>query len=786
METKTTATEPVKFDWYWPDGSKAARGPRLAFDIETNGLLPEVDSMWSLCIRDIDTKEEWSCCPADGFPSLEEGLERLSKASLIVGHNIISYDIPVIKHLYPGWDFEGIARDTLLLAKMIWPMEALKDLDAPRLYRKELENAGVQIRPGQIPGRLMGAQKLEAWGYRMKLQKGEYVEDVLTHGKLLAADPAYEVPEELRPLIVPEAETYGRTKTRLMPWKAWNLPMQRYCEVDVDVTVRLFTLIEEHLTGTAKAAKGVGWSPQCVVLEHETWEHCLKQEARGYGFDMDGAVELASTLKNRQAELHKALREVFGSWWAPVTGVDPRKGSLPARDRSEKSKLPAITSKRVSEKTGKELKPYVGPPLIHYTTDSPFVSFRRVRFNPKSRAHLGKRLQELYGWKPTEFGGKNGDQAKVDETTIKEIADSIIPEDLKQTILEEFVISKTLGQLADGNKAWINLRADDGRLHGRVDPLGTISHRGAHKDPNLGQVPAVSVDEKKDENGKVISKEIVWGWEGGFGAECRGLFEPGVPGWKQTGSDAAGLELRLLGHYLWPYDGGEFARRVSTPGLDIHAENAKITGLSRAETKTVTYAFLYGAGALKLGIGVGIKDEEIEELANSGAARSYLHWLKTKTKLPAPDQKTLALTMRGQEVKKKFLSGITGLKELQEDLKAEAKQYGFIKGLDGRKLYIRKAHAVLNQALQGGGAIVCKMWMIGSAKELEARNIKWGEDYAQMAWVHDECQYEHKPELTDVFPEVSRLAMKAVARELDFRGELDTDTKSGSNWRECH
>lgn len=762
----------TNWDWFWPDGKKVGtNGKRLAFDIETNGLLPEVDRCWSLCIRDIDSQDRWSCSSEAG--DIEDGLRVLAEASMIVGHNIIGYDIPVLKHLYPEWDFKGIARDTLVMAKMIWPMELLKELDFPRWRREE------------IPGQLIGAQKLEAWGYRMGLQKGEYVADVLEHGKALAANPDYEVPEELLPLVTEEVEAYGKTRTRLLPWRAWNGPMQRYCDTDVDVTVRLFSLIEGHFNGTGKAAKGVAWSPSSVVLEHDVWEHCLRQEAHGFGFDLESAVELAADLKNRQAQLNRQLREVFGEWWEPQ--ADPKMGTRPARDYSEVAKgFPEVTLRRYSEKTGKELKPYVGPPKISYSVDAPFVPIKRVKFNPKSRAHLGKRLQDLYGWQPTEFGGKNGDQAKVDETTISEISTSILSEDLKSIILEDFVVSKTLGQLADGNKAWINLVSPDGRIHGRVDPLGTVSHRGAHKDPNLGQVASVSVEEKKDANGEIVEKTVIWGWKGGFGAECRSLFRPGTRGWTQSGTDASGLELRMLGHYLWPYDNGEFARRVSTPGLDIHAENAKITGLSRAETKTTTYAFLYGAGNLKLGLGVGVEDHEIEGLITSGAAKSYLKWLSSKTKLPRPDDRTLALTMRGAEVKKKFLAGITGLKDLQQELQKEGEAYGFIVAIDGRKLSIRKSHATLNQALQGGGAIVCKKWMLIVTSLLEDQGMVWGKDFGQMAWVHDELQIEHRIGLEAEIAEASTKAMQLTAASLDFRGELASETKHGSNWMDCH
>lgn len=765
-----------QFDWFFEETPREGR--RLAFDIETDGLLDTVSTVHSLVIKDIDTGEVWSCIPEDnpaypdsGYSDIDWGLHLLETASIVFGHNIVGYDIPVLQKLYPEFRLDGIARDTLMLAKMIWPMDALKQLDFPRWRR------------GTLPGQLIGAHKLEAWGYRLGLQKGEYSAKVKElnkefqdHGDLSL------IPEEYHPLLT----TDERGQRKLYEWAAWCKPMQDYCEVDVEVTHKLLDLITGHLDGSTKAAKGIGWHPQSVKLEADMWQLCLDIEARGYGYDKEAAIKLTSELKNRQSELEVKLREVFKPWWQPLD--DPIKGVYPKADRSEVVKeLPEVTIRRYSEKTGKELKPYVGHPKAHYSTDARFVRIKWTPFNPKSRQHLGDRLQAVFGWVPTEFGGAKGDQAKVDETTIKAIPPEVLPVDLKEMILEYLVVSKTLGQMADGRKSWNDLCKEDGRLHGRVDPLGTVSHRGAHNNPNLGQVPSVHVDETKDETGKVVSKEIIEGWKGGFGGECRSLFRPGVMGWKQTGTDAAGLELRKLGHYLWPYDDGEFARRVSTPGLDIHAENAKITGLSRAETKTATYAFLYGAGNLKLGMQVGLGDDEIDDWADAPSAKSYVAWAKRTFKdFVHPDRKTMAYLGKGADVKQKFLSGITGLKELQAAVQDEGKQFGFIIALDGRKLSIRKAHASLNQLLQGGGSIVCKKWLLEMDKILRTRGLERYIDYALMAWVHDEGQYEHRPGLEEIIAEVSREAMQATARYYDFRGDLATDSKSGSNWKDCH
>lgn len=743
---------------------------RLAFDLETNGLLPELTTIHSLCIKDLDTSQVWSLRqhvdPVDY--NVADGLLQLQNAEYITGHNILSYDIPAIQKLYPWFKPKGEVRDTLIMAKMIWPVDRLKDLDFPRW------------RAGKLPGQLIGAHKLEAWGYRMGQMKGEYSATVKEYAKKLKEEGIDAVPEELRVLVTVDS----KGDPTLDPWLAWNQPMQDYCVQDVEVTHALWNLIQGHFDGTGKAAGGVGWSARSIDLEHRTWLHIDKETARGYGFDKEGGVKLAAKIKTRQAELEKELVKAFGSWWEPQD--DPKTGAAPARAYSEKlTQFPDITVRRVSEKTGKELTPYVGPPQAHYSPDAPFVRIKRVTFNPKSRQHLGDRLQEVYGWVPTEFGGKNNDQAKVDETTLKTIPESVLPKDLREVILEFLVNAKTLGQLSDGNKSWIGLVQEDGRIHGRMDTLGTVSHRGAHKDPNKGQVP--SVTKAKDAEG--VEREVL-GWKGGFGVECRTLWGPGKPFPWQTGVDCSGLELRLLGHYLWEFDGGEFARRVSTPGLDIHAENAKITGLSRAATKTVTYAFLYGAGALKIGLGVGVPDEEIDALADSPAAKSYIAWLKRamKHKFIMPDRSTLAHTMRGQEVKKAFLEGIAGLKDLNKSLTDQAKAQGFIVALDGRKLSIRKEHATLNQALQGGGAIVCKEWMLETDRVLKEEE-RWVEDkdFGQMAWVHDELQFEHMEEAQGaVIQAASKKAVQNVAQSLGFLGALDTDGRTGRNWKDCH
>jgi DNA polymerase-1 len=54
------------------------------------------------------------------------------------------------------------------------------------------------------------------------------------------------------------------------------------------------------------------------------------------------------------------------------------------------------------------------------------------------------------------------------------------------------------------------------------------------------------------------------------------------------------------------------------------------------------------------------------------------------------------------------IDGPDGTPSLKGDLRKAVKR-GFIKGLDGRHIFIRSDHSALNFLLQSGGAVVMKM-----------------------------------------------------------------------------
>lgn len=99
---------------------------RLAFDIEANGLsevtipkkgviTPEGDDIFCLCIQDVDTGEKQTFLAEN----MEEGVEVLKEADLIIGHGIIMYDIPMLERYYGP--IKTKAFDTLIVSRLMYP-----------------------------------------------------------------------------------------------------------------------------------------------------------------------------------------------------------------------------------------------------------------------------------------------------------------------------------------------------------------------------------------------------------------------------------------------------------------------------------------------------------------------------------------------------------------------------------------------------------------------------------------------------------------------------------------
>jgi hypothetical protein len=274
--------------------------------------------------------------------------------------------------------------------------------------------------------------------------------------------------------------------------------------------------------------------PRATELEHWVAFIVAEQQRFGFMFDYDGALDLLKTLQEERADVESKLQTLFDPWYSLEEVKTPKRG-INYKD------------------TGR-----------HSTwTDGPYSKIKMNVFNPGSRAHIADRLMKVRGWQPTEFTS-NG-QPKIDD----EVLESLPYPEAKQ-IAYYLMLQKRLGQVYEGKNSWINLfNHETGRMHGGVVTNGAVTGRMTHNYPNVAQTPSVFKP---------------------FGKECRSLWT--VPaGKKLVGVDVSGLELRMLAHFMAPFDNGKYGETVING--DIHTVNMEAAGLTeRNQAKTFIYAFL--------------------------------------------------------------------------------------------------------------------------------------------------------------------------------------------------
>lgn len=712
-------------------------GRKVYYDTEGDNLLDDITKFHCIGAVDLATREQfyWGVDQdATSGRTLEDGLRFLGECDFVIAHNGLGFDRRALTKIYPQRPLPKKEWDSLILVKLIWPAEVLIGPDMERIKR------------GQMPAHMMKRHSLAAWGYRTGTHKGDYK----------------------------------------LGFETWRPEMASYMMGDNAAGVAIWDLCMKRLGWVDPKPDTYVWPELPIEIEHAVHEIILQQEQDGVCFDMEAALRLAKDLRNEQARMETRLVDIFGSWWQPLD--DPEVGTTPLADRQMALVgYDDVTIPRVSAKTGKALAPYVGPPKCDYTTTAPHVRVERVTFQPSSRDHLGQRLQAVYGWKPKAYG-KNG-KPTVDESVLTDIPERVMPEAVRQDIMDYFVVSKTLGTLTQGSKAWIKLAAQspDGRIHGGMDTLGAVTRRGTHKNPNLSGTPSVQKEKVAAPDG--TSTEVVLkGLRGRYGWECRELFTAD-PGWELTGIDCSSLEMIDLGHYLWPYDDGAFSARVCDPKRDPHQEHAAIAGMLRGDAKTTIYLLIYGGSAYKLSVDPKFKvaPEDIPEyLAYKGLPQLLTHLYKRMGEDFAPlDDIGMAKLAKARITIVKLSEGITGLKEFMRDVQETAKR-GWLKALDGGKLYVRKAYAAPNTLLQGGGAVTCKLWMVLLHRKLRAAGLLPGLDFKQILWVHDELQFTHRPGLGPLIKQLAEEAVVEAGVTLKLRGRYRTDGKTGANWAQCH
>ena len=564
---------------------------RYCFDIESNGLLRETTEIHCIVLKDIDTGEVHTKPVLDAIDLLE-------KAELIVGHNIIKFDIPVLRKLH-GFVTKATIFDTLIATRLVYP-----------------DIAGQDFATQNFPRDCIGRHSLRAWGYRIGNYKGDY-DGGFTH---------------------------------------FTKEMLDYCVQDVEVTYALWLRIQQK-----------GYSEQAMQLEHEVVTAIHEQEQHGFTFNTKKAEELYTLLNTRLYEIKEELQQVF----------PPKLERTPFTPKVNNKSRGYVKGVR----TFKE---------------------KIIEFNPASRQHIAERLAELHNWEPSEYTADG--KPKMDDAVL-----SNLPYPEAKPLAEHFLLEKRIGQLATGKQAWMKCETN-GKIHGTCNTNSTVTARASHANPNLAQIPSVSVP---------------------YGKECRSLFT--VPkGYKLVGIDVSGLEVRMLAHYMARYDDGKYADVVLNG--DIHTETQKLAGLdSRDLAKRFYYCFLYGGGVKKIA------------------------------------QVTGKTVHEASKVKKRFLNNLPALNTLITNVQQAAAR-GYLIGLDKRNVKVRSPHAALNTLLQSGGAIICKQWLVEFNKVAieydDVQQVVWVHDEIQV-----ECRKEQATEIGELAVDAIKRTGEHFNLRLPLTGE---------------
>lgn len=101
--------------------------PNLVFDLEADNFLPTLTKIHCLVTMDVDTQEIQAYY--ENQEDIYDGLCSLYNADKIIGHNIISFDIPAIQKLYPKWKYKALD-DTFILSCLFDPFRPSHSIES--------------------------------------------------------------------------------------------------------------------------------------------------------------------------------------------------------------------------------------------------------------------------------------------------------------------------------------------------------------------------------------------------------------------------------------------------------------------------------------------------------------------------------------------------------------------------------------------------------------------------------------------------------------------------------
>ena len=306
--------------------------------------------------------------------------------------------------------------------------------------------------------------------------------------------------------------------------------------------------------------------------------------------------------------------------------------------------------------------------------------------------------------------------------------------ELPKLVLEYRNLSKLKNTYTDKLGETINQYTK--RLHTSYNQTVTITGRLSSSNPNLQNIPIKTKD----------------------GRDIRKTFIP-EKGSTIISADYSQIELRVMAHLsqdqtlLESFKNNEDIHSVtakeifSTPGLPSNQQ--------RRVAKTINFGLIYGISSFGLAKQLRIDNSEAKEFIE------------------------------------KYFSKYSGVKMFMSEIKKEAKVYGYVKTLAGRRIFlpnithsnfqIRSAaeRTAINAPIQGTAADILKLAMIQIDKWL----ISEGSNIKMLMQVHDELVFEVKNSFVE---EAKAKIDNLMSNCLKLDVPLIVDVGLGNNWETAH
>ncbi len=319
-----------------------------------------------------------------------------------------------------------------------------------------------------------------------------------------------------------------------------------------------------------------------------------------------------------------------------------------------------------------------------------------------------------------------GGQPSTAESVLQELAKQY---ELPQVILEHRTLSKLKSTYTDRLPEQISEKT--GRVHSTFHQAVTTTGRLSSSDPNLQNIPI------KTEEGRMIREAFV-----------------APKGFDLISIDYSQIELRIMAHL----SKDEGLITAFENGEDIHSATAKevfgsADDQARRSAKAINFGLIYGMSAFGLGKALGVTRPEAADYIAS------------------------------------YFGKYPGVKIYMDEMKAKAKDQGYVETAFGRRLYLPGIHsgrtrmaaerAAINAPMQGTAADIMKLAMINMHDYIKGT----GKDIHLILQVHDEVIVEC-PE-KDTKPTLKALE-QIMTDVTELSVPLVVESGVANNWGKAH